>query len=58
LFARDALLFCTARCGLGLFPALYQALAIMPIIEAASKLRTVQLLEQYSNIGYAERTVY
>ena len=58
LFARDALLLCASRCGLGLLPALYQDLALMRIIEPASKLRTVQLLEQYFNIGYAERTVY
>jgi len=33
LFARDALLLCASRCGLGLLPALYQDLALMRIIE-------------------------
>ena len=58
LFAREALLVCVSRCGLGSLPMLYQDLALMRIVEPASKLRTIQLLEQYFNVGYAERTVY
>ena len=58
LFAREALLICASRCGLGSLPMLYQDLALMRIIEPASKLRTIQLLEQYFNVHYAPRTVY
>jgi hypothetical protein len=58
LFAREALLVCVSRCGLGSLPMLYQDLALMRIVEPASKLRTIQLLDQYFNVGYAERTVY
>ena len=58
LFAREALLICAARCRLDTLPVLYQDLALMRIIEPASKLRTIQLLEQYFNVVYAERTVY
>lgn len=58
LFARNALLVCSRKCGLGALPELYLDLALMRIIEPASKLRTVQLLKLYFNVGYIERTVY
>lgn len=58
IFARDVLLACARRCGLGALPELYLDLALMRIIEPASKLRTVQLLEQHFNVRHAERTVY
>jgi hypothetical protein len=58
LFAREVLLACARRCGLGTLPELYLDLALMRIIEPTSKLRTVQLLEQHFNVRYAERSVY
>jgi len=58
LFAREALLICAARCRLNALPMLYQDLALMRIIEPASKLRTIQLLEQHFSVVYAQRTVY
>lgn len=57
-FARDVLLSCASRCGLDGLPELYRDLALMRIIEPASKLRTIELLQQYFNVRYAQRTVY
>lgn len=57
-FAYEALKRCSQQCGLAALPALYQDLALMRIIEPASKLRTLTLLQRYFNIAYAERTVY
>lgn len=57
-FARDALLACARLCGLGSLPEPYLDLALMRIIEPASKLRTIELLKQHFDIRYAERTVY
>lgn len=57
-FARSALLACARRCGLGALPELYLDLALMRIIEPSSKLRTLELLQYYFNVRYAERTVY
>ncbi len=58
LFARNALLGCARLCGLRDLPELYLDLALMRIIEPTSKLRTLELLEWYFNVRYAERTIY
>lgn len=57
-FAYEALKHCSHLCGLGMLNDLYQDLALMRIIEPASKLRTLELLERYFNISYARRTVH
>ncbi len=58
LFAHQMLRRCSQICGLGIMHPLYQDLALMRIIEPASKLRTIELLQRYFNISYGERTVY
>ena len=58
LFAHKMLRECSEICGLGVMQPLYQDLALMRIIEPASKLRTIELLKRYFNISYGERTVY
>jgi hypothetical protein len=58
LFARNTLFRYASLCGLEALPELYLDLALMRIIEPASKLRTIALIEQYFDIQYAERTVY
>lgn len=58
LFAYNKLRICSQICGLGDLAPLYQDLALMRIIEPASKLRTIELLQRYFNISYGERTVY
>jgi len=57
-YARQALLRCADLCGLGELPVLYRDLALMRIIEPTSKLATIELLNQYFKVPYAERTVY
>ncbi|MBM3163478.1 MAG: IS1634 family transposase [Chlorobi bacterium] len=57
-FARKALLACARMCGLGALPELYLDFALMRIIEPVSKLRTLELLQRYFNVHYAERTMY
>ncbi|WP_227870873.1 IS1634 family transposase [Orrella marina] len=57
-FARSALLVCAKRCGLSELHELYLDLALMRIIEPASKLRTLQRLQEHFDVRYAERTVY
>lgn len=57
-FAYKALRRCSEHCGLSSLPSLYQDFALMRIIEPASKLRTIDLLNRYFNVSYAERTVY
>lgn len=57
-YARRALLACARLCGLDALPVIFQDLALMRIIEPTSKLRTIELLEQYFDISYSERTVY
>lgn len=57
-FGYEALRRCSECCGLSKLPVLYQDLALMRIIEPASKLRTIELLTRYFNIRYAQRTVY
>lgn len=49
---------CAQMCGLSSLHSLYQDLALMRIIEPASKLRTIELLTRYFEVSYAERTVY
>lgn len=58
LFAYRALKKCSQLCGLGFLHHLYQDLALMRIVEPASKLRTIELLTNYFHISYAERSVY
>jgi len=58
LFAHKMLRRCSQICGLEALHPLYQDLALMRIIEPASKLRTIELLQRYFNISYGERTVY
>lgn len=57
-YARKALLACAKLCGLEFLPLLYRDLALMRIIEPASKLHTIELLQQHFEVCYAERTVY
>lgn len=57
-FAHQALKQCAEQCELHFLHPLYQDIALMRIIEPASKLRTITLLQRYFNITYAERTVY
>lgn len=57
-FAYKALKKCSQLCGLGFLHSLYQDLALMRIVEPASKLRTIELLANYFHISYAERSVY
>lgn len=57
-FAHKALKKCSQLCGLGFLHPLYQDLALMRIVEPASKLRTIELLINYFHISYAERSVY
>ncbi|MBO8093852.1 MAG: IS1634 family transposase [Prosthecochloris sp.] len=57
-FARRVLLVCARKCGLGDLPELYQDLALMRIIEPASKLKTLELLDRYFGVRYIERTAY
>jgi len=57
-FAYKAFRNCSQQCELSSLPSLYQDLALMRIIEPASKLRTIELLHRYFGVLYAERTVY
>lgn len=57
-FAYEALRRCSRQCGLDSLPSLYQDLALMRIIEPASKLRTLELLNRYFGVSHAQRTVY
>lgn len=57
-FAHEALRKCSKHCGLGTLSPLYQDIALMRLIEPASKLRTITLLQRYFHVSYAERTVY
>ena len=57
-FAYKTLRNCSQQCGLGFLSPLYQDIALMRIIEPASKLRTITLLQRYFKVSYAERTVY
>jgi len=57
-FARNMLLACARKCALGTLPEIYLDLALMRVIEPSSKLRTLELLQWYFNVSYAERTLY
>ena len=58
-FAYTILSAVAHHCGLAAIPQpLLIDLALMRIVEPASKRRSVQLLKQYFNISYALRTVY
>lgn len=57
-FAHQALKQCAEQCELHFLHPLYQDIALMRVIEPASKLRTITLLQRYFNVTYAERTVY
>ena len=57
-FARRVLLACAKRCGLGFLHDLYLDLALMRIVEPASKLRTLELLTLYFDVQYSERSAY
>lgn len=58
LFAHQMLRRCSQLCGLDGLDLLYQDLALMRIIEPTSKVKTIELLQRYFNISYAERSVY
>jgi transposase len=57
-FAYTSLKKCLQLCELAFLHPLYQDLALMRIVEPASKLRTIELLANYFEISYAERSVY
>lgn len=58
-FARDVLLHVAQTCGFNQqHDALLIDLAIMRLIEPASKLRSIELLERYFGITYSERAIY
>lgn len=57
LFAYRILKQCSNLCSLANMESLYQDLALMRIIEPASKLRTIDLLQWYFGITYARRTI-
>jgi transposase len=57
-FAHDVLHRCAQACGLEKIPELYIDLALMRIVEPASKLRSIELLQRYFDIQYVQRTVY
>jgi hypothetical protein len=54
-FAWRFFICCAKECGLGNMPALLLDFAIMRLIEPASKIRTINLLEHYFDIKYSER---
>lgn len=54
-FARQFLLCCVNECGLSDLNPLLLDLAIMRLIEPASKSRTVELLSHYFGISYSQR---
>jgi hypothetical protein len=54
-FARQFLLGCINECGLSDLPPLLLDLAIMRLIEPASKRRTIELLSHYFGIVYSQR---
>lgn len=54
-FAKDFFSKCIDKCGLNYLPALLLDFAIMRLIEPASKLRTIELLNQYFGVQYSQR---
>ena len=57
-FAHQVLKQCVKQCELHFLHSLYQDLTIIRLVEPASKLRSITLLQRYFHITYAERTVY
>jgi transposase len=57
-FAFSFLRKCFLACGLGFLDLLFQDLALMRIVEPASKLRTLELLKKYFGCSYARRTLH
>jgi len=53
-FARNILLMLADKCNLSSLNPLYRDLAIMRILEPCSKLRSIELLEQYFGISYTQ----
>ena len=56
-FAREALRACSRLCKLGWLEDIYLDLALMRIIEPASKIQTLELLEEYFSVRYSTRTM-
>lgn len=56
-FAFKFLKNCLQACGLNFLDSLYQDLALMRIVEPASKLRTLELLDKYFSVSHARRTL-
>jgi len=54
-FAFHFFMFCFNECGLSHLPRLMLDLAIMRLIEPASKLRSIELLHHYFGIKYTQR---
>lgn len=54
-FARDFLLCCMDACELSDLPALLRDLIIMRLLEPASKIRSIELLEQHFGVSYSQR---
>lgn len=54
-FAHSFFSNCLAECGLSSFPRLLLDLSIMRLIEPASKLRSIELLDHYFGIKYTQR---
>jgi hypothetical protein len=57
-FTRSVWLSVAELCGLASLDSLLLDLALMRIVEPCSKRRTLELLQKYFGITYAERTVY
>jgi transposase len=54
-FARDFLLCCMDECELSNLTTLLRDLTVMRLLEPASKIRSVELLEQYFGVSYSQR---
>lgn len=54
-FARQFLLYCAKECGLSERSPLLMDLAVMRLIEPASKRRTIELLSYYFKVSYSQR---
>lgn len=54
-FAKDFFMRCVNNCGLAHLPMLLLDLAIIRLIEPASKFRTIKLLSHYFGIKYSQR---
>lgn len=54
-FSRDFLLCCMDECGLSDLTPLLRDLTVMRLLEPASKIRSIELLEQYFGVSYSQR---